>query len=474
MEPIDEWSVDANEALSLSLHSPSSGKQLFATFHPKYTYAIFGDSETIFGYRGLNVRLAYAVDDMAPCVDVTWTAQKEPVGGVVAEDVIETLKGYLPERMLLPPPPPIIIIIKKPQSSHRANISAEAFSTDLIGFETDLPFRPGNKTFKPPGALLTTFTAGPKTFEIWASSIEDPACKALLSNIQILTLLYIEGGSYIELDDDEWSNRRWGVFFLYEKPLGSEYSFIGYSTVYRYYYYSATIEDLSRARISQFLILPPYQRRGLGSRFYDALIAHFLASKSTLEITVEDPSESFADMRDVRDLCRLETSGAFKDLTLESVFARTFPLEDVRRASKIPQRQFSRCVEMSLLKRLLEQEGKGRRKQVDRKRDKQWKMYRLIVKGRVYKQNRDVLAQLDRLERVDKLEETYFHVEDDYKRLLEVGKHVRVEEGGDTEGAKKGKEKQTVGSKRNSDTEEGGEEVEEIEMGGRPKKRVRF
>lgn len=100
MEPVDEWSTDANEALTLSLHSSSSGKQL-SGFHPKYTYPIFGESETIFGYRDLNVRLAFASDDMAPCVDVSWTEQKKPVGEVVAEDVVEILKEYLPAGKLL-------------------------------------------------------------------------------------------------------------------------------------------------------------------------------------------------------------------------------------------------------------------------------------------------------------------------------------------------------------------------------------
>lgn len=122
---------------------------------------------------------------------------------------------------------------------------------------------------------------------------------------------------------------------------------------------------------------------------------------------------------------------------------------------------------MTLLKGLLEREKKEKRKQADRKRDKQWKMYRLVVKGRVYKQNRDVLAQLDRLERVDKLEETYFHVEDDYKRLLNKARNSRIEEDESSADGRK------VGlNKRNSDVDEE-EEVEEVEMGVRPKKRVR-
>lgn len=123
---------------------------------------------------------------------------------------------------------------------------------------------------------------------------------------------------------------------------------------------------------------------------------------------------------------------------------------------------------MTLLKGLLEREKRERRKQEDRKRDKQWKMYRLIVKGRVYKQNRDVLAQLDRLERVDKLEETYFHVEDDYQRLLNRANHSRTEE--DENSAN---ERNTGRNKRNSDVDEE-EEAEEVEMGVRPKKRARI
>lgn len=44
--------------------------------------------------------------------------------------------------------------------------------------------------------------------------------------------------------------------------------------------------------------------------------------------------------------------------------------------------------------------------------------WRLLVKQRVYKKNRDVLAQLDRAERIDKVEQTVGEVAGDYERLL--------------------------------------------------------
>jgi len=86
--------------------------------------------------------------------------------------------------------------------------------------------------------------------------------------------------------------------------------------------------------------------------------------------------------------------------------------------------------------------------------EKSMKAFRLLVKARIYRQNKDVLAQLDRLERIDKLHDTYLHVEDEYKGLLIAAKTAPVEE----------------------------EEVEEIEMekkrsangdGGRAAKRAR-
>lgn len=44
--------------------------------------------------------------------------------------------------------------------------------------------------------------------------------------------------------------------------------------------------------------------------------------------------------------------------------------------------------------------------------------WRLLVKQRVYKKNRDLLAQLDRSDRIDKVEQTVGEVAGDYERLL--------------------------------------------------------
>lgn len=55
-----------------------------------------------------------------------------------------------------------------------------------------------------------------------------------------------------------------------------------------------------RYRISQFLILPPFQRQGHGTRFLEAIYNN--RPKNTLEICVEDPSDEFQMLRDRLDL----------------------------------------------------------------------------------------------------------------------------------------------------------------------------
>jgi len=68
----EEWSAEANEAAELSLISTTSGKPI-ATFHPQFTYryAIFGDSENIFGYKDPNLQIAFAANDMKCCLDIS-------------------------------------------------------------------------------------------------------------------------------------------------------------------------------------------------------------------------------------------------------------------------------------------------------------------------------------------------------------------------------------------------------------------
>lgn len=280
-------------------------------------------------------------------------------------------------------------------------------------------------------------------------------------------------------------------------PNASVYSIVGYSTSYRFLTYVPTgnatnpqksppkdnlqtftlppAEPItpsslpSRARISQFLILPSHQHHSHGSHLYAAMTKTFLESPTCTEITVEDPNEAFDDLRDHIDYTRLLANGTLSQITLSTdldpkltakkigVRVPTSKLLDVplleslRKKNKLAPRQFHRLVEMHLLSQIAphaRQAGTARLTQRGRtsdKDDRAFYYWRLLVKQRVYKKNKDVLVQLDHLDRIDKVEQTVGEVVGDYERLLR-GMVERAMKGED--GVEERKESTANGEKR--------------------------
>ena len=250
-------------------------------------------------------------------------------------------------------------------------------------------------------------------------------------------------------------------------PNASPYSIVGYSTSYRFIIYIPSTQTNgaskksssqpftlppstplppsslpSRIRISQFLILPSHHSHGHGSHLYNAMVKTFLDSATCTEITVEDPNEAFDDLRDYCDYARLTSNGTFSQIKLNtsidprlsanrigvrvptSYLLDKSLLESLRHKNKIAPRQFYRLVEMYLFSQIAphaRQAGSSRLTQRGRSSnldDRAFYYWRLLVKQRVYKQNKDVLIQLDRAERADKVEQTVGEVAGDYERLL--------------------------------------------------------
>jgi len=84
-------------------------------------------------------------------------------------------------------------------------------------------------------------------------------------NFQSVLLLFIDGLSFIELD------QYWTYYILYKKKFlpalkAYIYPVVGYATTYEFWKPKA---DECRTRISQFLILPPFQKLGFGTHLLD-------------------------------------------------------------------------------------------------------------------------------------------------------------------------------------------------------------
>ena len=346
--------------------------------------------------------------------------------------------------------------------------------------------------WKPPGTLHDSFDTPDGRYEIWKGSLADPAVKQLNTRIRILVPLFIEGGSYIGQKEGEESPQldlsdadRWTVFFLYRKdtladdPTKSSYIFMGYSTIYRFYWFQPTPPaspaegwelpsgnlDLAelpcRTRLSQFVILPPFQGKGHGARLYKSIFSHYHKHPQTQEFTVEDPNEAFDDLRDICDLAFLRTWPEFNALRLKtgvtipksgplpSLIEGADQLRALQQKSKIASRQFGRVVEMHLMSQLPD----SVRQTMDLDKDvpapsaadkHQERIWQLIAKQRLYRHNRDALSELDQGERIEKLSDALASVELGHARLLAAfDRHMEHES--PTSSPENGKRKADVG-----------------------------
>ncbi|KAI0443856.1 histone acetyltransferase type B catalytic subunit [Xylaria telfairii] len=458
----DEWTANANEALTISLVKPAdSAIEKIISFNPKFTYPIFGEDERIFGYKGLKINLQYDARNLRPHCSVSSSKKFNAVGEVEAVNVREVMKEFLP---------------------------GVAFQT-RSEYETAL--RDVSDTWAPPGILVKTAEKGGETYEIWRGSLADPAVKQLIRRSQIMALLFIEGGSYIGLeadgkDDPQYSLERWSVFLVYKKQVGpgatgkQEYIFQGFSTVYDFWMYeppfvsnareeNAPIQPkvdhswelpqgdfakfARRARISQFIVLPPYQGKGVGALLYDTIFDLYMVDAATKEITVEDPNEDFDFLRDICDLkylrknvpefaaLKVNTNTSIPDkggflhhntqISLDNSAGSSTDgivditkLEKMRIKSKIAPRQFWRLVEMHLMSTLPasvrpQADAESMKPPAPKADQKVYTLWRLLLKQRLYRRNVLILGELEITERIIKLNETVNNVEWEYARILE-------------------------------------------------------
>lgn len=499
-EQVNEWSSNSNECLTIQLVRSDGTSSVSA--HPEFTYAIFGDEEAIFGYQDLDITLSFRAHDLQPKVDVKYGKKFDEQGDVRPTDIALALKEVLPE---------------------------SAFD----GKPLEAP-EPG---MMPPGEKIHEYTRDGRTFETWCASLSDPAARSILENMQILTLMYIDGGSTLELEQD-WTTQRWKLFLVYEvnqnaSGKNSPYSLAGYGTSYRSFTFperqkavqfdvfspsSQSVDDFlpptdgetnqlgtiadfktpldlpSRERLSQFLILPPYQAAGHGAELYNAMYKHLTSPENVREFTVEDPNDAFDDLRDRCDLIYLRANvPEFAALRIntevpEEKMAKDAPIpvdlivplevrKQISRDTKIMPRQFDRLVEMHTLSFIppanRSRSRITRREKTTNPNDKAYFFWRLYVKQRLYVFNRDQLAQVEHEERVEKLEAALDSVLEKYDEIMEA---VEAREKANEENGLAGSTKTSMPKRKrrvvDEDDEDAGAEQDSSATNGHKKSRT--
>ncbi|WFD31461.1 histone acetyltransferase [Malassezia sp. CBS 17886] len=414
----DRWTCNANEATALRLVGapPPCGR----VFHPAFTYPIFGDAETIYGYQGLHIRLSFASGSLVPSLDVTYR-EKNTTTAAAVPDIAETLGEFLPVDDLVSASELDACVARDAQGSAWAGTTQAPQEAPTQKTAAPASAPASTAPFSPPGVHVAAYARAPPTlttrpslgslfsarkrqapprersFHIFRADWTTPGFRAWLSRAQIFTLFTIEGASYINEEEPNWEF--YTVFERVPAPHGFSWHAVAYTSLYRFWSW----QDRTRLRLSQFLVLPPYQGQGHGAQLYATVFAQALADAHICELTVEDPNEAFDRVRDRGDLARLQADPAVMS-HIHIPVDRTWS-EAARARCKMAPRQWARVVEMLQLQRLDAQDPAALR------------AYRLQVKARLYQVNREVLQQLPPAQQREKLQETFEAVVDEYAEV---------------------------------------------------------
>uniref|UniRef100_A0AAQ5Z0N1 Histone acetyltransferase type B catalytic subunit n=1 Tax=Amphiprion ocellaris TaxID=80972 RepID=A0AAQ5Z0N1_AMPOC len=398
-----EYKCDTNEAISLKLvRFPEDVEDDGTTFHPEYSHQIFGDDEVAFGYKGLQIQLFYTAGNLSTLFKVKYSSKVTETFDCVEPDDVE---GKI--REIVP--------------------AGFTYNTDDF-----ISLLEKEANFKPFGTLLHTYTvhseeAGEFTYQIHKADIACPGFQEYHERLQTFLMWFIETASFIDADDDRWDF--FLVFEKYNKDGETLYATVGYMTVYNYYVYP----DKTRPRVSQMLILPPFQGEGHGAQLLEAVHRFYCGLPKVQDITglkkmlffSEDPSENYVKLRDfvLAKLCQGLPSFAADKLHLG------FSADMVKEAQeklKINKKHARRVYEILRLRATdMSDEVKARE-------------YRLEVKKRLfgpYRKNQRELAkmrkclrpeelvshmgQMDTQTQHEELEKSYQVVVEGYRRIIE-------------------------------------------------------
>lgn len=250
---VDKYNDTITEAPGVSLKKNNA---CLVPFRPLFTHQVFSSAEKIHGYTGLKIDIY-----------LTWA----------------TLKWYL--RVRYNKCAEKRDNIEKLLSKHFGG----NFTLDPNKFKEWL--KEDLEEFRPVGKKVYEFDRicdKHRHYEVYKVRLNDKKFPTHMNRcLQAMLYFYIESASFIEKDSS------WNYFVLYEvvkkfKNNPTSYRLIGYTTTYE-----NTEAKNSTNRISQFLILPPYQKLGFGKALVEGIYKHYIKSKNCSDISVEKPTKAF-------------------------------------------------------------------------------------------------------------------------------------------------------------------------------------
>lgn len=354
-------------------------------------HQVYGDTEAIFGYKDLSINVFYSAGPLDIYYDVKYSKKVDDLAnnqGLKADNV-DVITEIFPN----------------------------GYYTNLDEFLTISEKK--SKNFEPVGEKVIEFTTDDKrTFQINLCDSSTPNFQQYHARLESFIFWFIDASSSIEHDE------KWRFFVVYERYENEEgetrYASVGYASVYQYFHYP----DKLRPRISQFLILPPFQRKGIGRKLLETIYTHYQAQENVCDITVEDASEDFQRLRNTIDCRLLKDLPAFAPEKLKMGF-NVEMANQAKEKFKITPKQSRTIYEILRLG------------VTNTMSHAEYKAYRLEVKKRLnmayFKEKRDLKRVLDRgfkisvdkklalpstEENMEQLDAMYKEAEEIYKEVL--------------------------------------------------------
>eukprot|EP00118_Oscarella_pearsei_P019170 m.202116 g.202116 ORF g.202116 m.202116 type:complete len:406 (+) comp39604_c0_seq41:38-1255(+) len=354
-EKASEFLADANKSTYLKLVKTEADVLNDAkAFHPDMTHQIFGDSEMIFGYTQPRIDIYFGAATLNTYLNFSYTTK------LASTDAF--LEGVKPDSVLPNVAEKLTGGFCSNQDDFMSSLSAEA-------------------SFTPFGRQVNVYQFGNTQYEVYQGDIMTPRLRQYHEKLQVFLLWFVDAASFIDVDDEKWR-----FFFLFEKDTVDGrpfYSIAGYATVYHYYAYP----DKIRPRISQFLVLPPFQRKSHGAHLLQTIYDNYAQDSNVRDITVEDQSEEFTCLRDFVDCRNCLRLKPFSGEALQAGFTSEMASE-ASSELKLAKSQARRVYEILRLRA------------TDRGNAKTYRKYRLAVKSRLNKPFQRKQEELKKLERV--------------------------------------------------------------------------
>ncbi|KAA3477216.1 histone acetyltransferase type B catalytic subunit [Gossypium australe] len=322
--------------------------------------SFFEEDEKIYGYQGLKITIWISSISFHAYADITFQSTSD--GGKGITDLKSALEKIFGETLL------------ENKDDFLQTFSTENnFISSVVYNEEKLQTKASNghtthfngsseAAFSDLEVILLSMHESKPLWTVKGLSVvrlmmSNLAAGHLYSRLVPLVLLLVDGSNPIDVTDPSWE-----LYLLTRKktdqPGNTQHILLGFAALYRFYRYP----DGSRLRLSQILVLPPYQHNGYGSYLVEVL-SNVAISENVYDLTVEEPQEYFQHVRtsfDVKRLLAFEPAqsavksavlhlkqGKLSKKTQVPIFLPSIDVVDeVRKTLKINKKQFLQCWEI--------------------------------------------------------------------------------------------------------------------------------